>query len=86
MTTEKEFPKYVSHKEVRALKIGPIGVDVAGYHFDPVDEGYPRVYLKKGFMEKHNPVEGGYFVVYSDGYESYSPASAFEQGYRLLTT
>ena len=35
-------------------------------------------------MEKHKPHAGGYYVVYDDGYKSFSPAKAFEEGYRLL--
>jgi hypothetical protein len=27
---------------------------------------------------------GGYYVVYEDGYKSFSPASAFENGYTRL--
>lgn len=27
---------------------------------------------------------GGYYVVYEDGYESWSPAEAFEKGYTLI--
>ena len=34
-----------------------------------------------GFVQKHNPQSGGYYVRYEDGYESYSPAEAFESGY-----
>jgi hypothetical protein len=35
------------------------------------------------YIRKHNPQPGGYFVVYDDGYQSFSPAEAFEEGYRL---
>lgn len=34
-------------------------------------------------MNRHAYV-GGYFVVYDDGYTSFSPAEAFESGYTLL--
>lgn len=37
------------------------------------------------FYHKHNPEVGGYYVVYPDGYKSYSPAKAFEEGYSLDT-
>ena len=33
------------------------------------------------YMLKHKPRIGGYYVQYKDGYESYSPAEAFEEGY-----
>lgn len=32
---------------------------------------------------QHKPKIGGYFVLYEDGYTSYSPASTFEAGYTL---
>jgi hypothetical protein len=32
-------------------------------------------------MHKHKPQVGGYFVQYRDGYKSFSPAAAFEEGY-----
>lgn len=39
--------------------------------------------VDKQFMEKHKPFPGGYYCLYPDGYESFSPAKAFEDGYRL---
>lgn len=33
------------------------------------------------YMNKHQPQIGGYYVKYADGYESFSPAEAFESGY-----
>jgi len=33
------------------------------------------------YMAKHTPRAGGYWVRYEDGYESFSPATAFESGY-----
>jgi hypothetical protein len=36
------------------------------------------------YMSKHKPEAGGYFVIYGDGYESFSPARAFEEGYTLI--
>lgn len=38
-------------------------------------------YVNKAYLEKHNPQIGGYYVLYPDGYESWSPAEAFEAGY-----
>jgi hypothetical protein len=35
-------------------------------------------------MHKHKPQVGGYYVLYKDGYASFSPASAFEEGYDLI--
>ncbi|WP_244589494.1 Rha family transcriptional regulator [Escherichia coli] len=36
------------------------------------------------YICKHRPMSGGYYVVYEDGYESYSPAEVFESGYSKL--
>jgi hypothetical protein len=33
---------------------------------------------------KHSPEAGGYYVQYKDGYTSFSPAEAFEEGYTRL--
>lgn len=40
--------------------------------------------VSRDFIAKHEPKAGGYFVTYKDGYISYSPAKAFEEGYARL--
>jgi hypothetical protein len=50
----------------------------------PADEGYAPFKVDSAYMSKHKPVEGGYFVVYEDGYKSFSPAEAFESGYSRI--
>ena len=47
----------------------------------PAEEGYDAFIVDNEFMNKHKPVVGGYFVIYEDGYTSFSPAAAFESGY-----
>jgi hypothetical protein len=42
--------------------------------------GAIRVY--KDYLAKHEPKVGGYYIRYKDGYESWSPASAFEEAYK----
>ena len=73
--------KYKCHKEVEAAKITKIIKNPN----DSVDlffgEGIDSTNKDKDWIDKHNPDEGGYFVRYADGYESYSPAKAFEEGY-----
>jgi hypothetical protein len=44
----------------------------------------PPIRVSEEFLAKHKPEAGGYYVVYDDGYVSFSPASAFEAGYTLL--
>lgn len=36
------------------------------------------------FFTKHRPQVGGYLVFYKDGYRSFSPAEAFEDGYARI--
>ena len=51
----------------------------------PEEEGYGPIKVSHyGYYEKHRPEPGGYYVVYDDGYKSYSPAKAFEDGYTLI--
>ena len=83
-----EMPKYKCHKVVAAVKIKYLKIDESkpnsGAMIVPTDgslEDYP---VGQDFLNKHNPKPGGYFVVYDDGYESYSPAEAFESGYTKI--
>jgi hypothetical protein len=78
-----ELPRYRCHKEVCALKIARIEFDHQAClaFIVPTDSGYARVAVPPGFIAKHNPQPGGYYVVYNDGYKSFSPAEAFEEGY-----
>lgn len=80
------MPRYRCHKEVWALKIERIDVTPGGggYTLTPADERFAPFTLPGYFVDKHNPAPGGYFVRYDDGYESYSPAKAFEDGYTLV--
>ena len=92
MSTEQEMPRYKCHKEVWALKIGKIhldqedarqeGRDTDGHAtITPEESGYAPFRVDAEYMRKHKPVVGGYYVVYADGYKSFSPAKAFDGGY-----
>ena len=88
-----KLPAYRSHKIVRAARIDRTTT------FPPPHEGQMQgalLYLKgpgiedsvtvsRAWLEKHEPQPGGYYVVYADGYASWSPAEAFEQGYTRVT-
>lgn len=89
----REMPKYKCYKEVWALKIKDISLghtystdsDSTEYGMiTPEEEGYARLEVSKEYLDKHSPEVGGYYVVYKDGYKSYSPAKAFEEGYTLI--
>lgn len=82
------MPRYVCHKEVCALKI--VGVmpgraDGEGPGITLLFEDSDlRMSLDERWDSKHSPKEGGYLVQYKDGYLSFSPAAAFEEGYTKL--
>lgn len=79
-----EMPLYQCHKRVRALKIKDIAfiennaarISTDDSRFDSFDTG-------PGYRERYhgNDEDKGYIVVYEDGYVSWSPTKAFEEGY-----
>lgn len=80
----KQLPKYKCHKEVQAFKITNIKL-IEPNTARLSGEGF-KVTVSDDYIEKHKPHIGGYYVVYEDGYESFSPAKAFEAGYTRLDT
>ena len=79
-----EMPRYRCHKEVWALKISLIRKWDTFVEIFPADEGYDSFRVTPEWFAKHNPEVGGYYVVYKDGYTSFSPAAAFEEGYTRI--
>lgn len=84
MQAQQQFPRYISHKVVWALKIAftsawPSQAGAATIH--PAEPGFAPFEVPAEFVAKHRPESGGYYVVYEDGYASFSPAAAFEAGY-----
>lgn len=91
-----EMPKYRSHKHVWALKIAGIAFDRDAAKADgnretdgsatitPDDPGYAPFKVDAAYVHKHDPKVGGYYVVYADGYKSWSPSPAFEEGYTRI--
>jgi hypothetical protein len=84
-----QMPRYKCHKEVWALKIKeikrvPSGNAAVTHTIVPEDAGYAPFEVNPEYIGKHSPEAGGYYVVYLDGYVSYSPAKAFEDGYTRL--
>lgn len=92
MNAGVEMPKYQSHKQVWALQIekstfNPNGsldlMFVKSDVYAPINiEGDDAERIHK-MMEKH-PDDAGYYVVYPDGYKSWSPTQSFEDGYDLI--
>ena len=91
MNASREMPKYECHKKVWALKIKAVAqgtqpTDLPGgsWTLHPADDGYGPLEVSHEWYAKHKPEVGGYYVVYEDGYKSFSPAGAFESGYTPL--
>ena len=83
-----EMPRYKCHKEVHALKIQEMRVvpetTTGRWLLYPADPEYGPIEVDQEYMVRHKPQLGGYYVVYEDGYASYSPAKAFEDGYTRI--
>lgn len=85
----EEMPLYRSHKRVHALKIkgvfreghgteysSTIGISFENARYEPLHG-----------IETANrpfPAPGWYYVVYADGYHSFSPAKQFEEAHTLV--
>lgn len=87
---QTEMPRYQCDKVVHALKIAEITLIPKGggsAMLIPVEVAvYAPFEVSKEFVYKHDPHRhpGGYYVVYEDGYKSFSPAEAFEEGYTRM--
>lgn len=85
------MPQYKCHKVVSALKIEAVdwspsapNEDSDGSQILTVEEPFAPIRVDYQYVRKHHPEAGGYYVVYQDGYKSFSPAEAFESGYALI--
>lgn len=92
---QAEMPKYKCNKVVHAHKIETITFDsdvakdekrdtTGKAVIMPAEEGYPSFEVSAEYVQKHDPKRGGYWVFFSDGYESWSPAEAFKAGYTKI--
>ncbi|MDV2400260.1 hypothetical protein [Vibrio cholerae] len=93
MTTQMVMPEYQCIKRVLALEVEEV---IHNENPDKTNQScassygaklvfknkrYSPVEVDAQYVSKHNPVPGGYFVVYKGGYQSFSPKDAFESGY-----
>lgn len=76
-----ELPQYRCHKVVGALQIANVGDDGA---VSFVDERYRPVVCDEKMFARFRPSRGDFFVVYEDGYRSFSPRQAFLDGYTII--
>lgn len=92
MSEVQGLPQWQCHKVVSAFKI----VERKRAYSQDVDssEGFTHkllgddgiaVVVGQDYMDRHQPLVGGYFVQYENGHQSFSPAEAFEAGYSSLT-
>lgn len=83
------MPRWKCHKEVFAIKIVDIlphdGATDAGFAATLVGDDGKHYHCTSEYMGKHKPQEGGYLVEYDDGYRSWSPCKAFEEGYTRIS-
>lgn len=76
--------RYQCYKTVEASVIHRVNAREGGACSLNLDAG--TIEMPAEWVQKHNPQVGGYFVQYADGYQSYSPAKAFETGYHIAPT
>ena len=85
MSDFSALPQWRCHKVVRAAKIS--GVFPDGLLELNVSDPRTGLCMCVAVLERDahkRPAEGDYVVVYDDGYVSWSPAKAFEEGYSPL--
>jgi len=83
------IPYWRCHKVVQAFQIAdvqPYGHDLKNdirwFQLTPNDPEMAGKYLvDEKYINRYAPTIGGYYVLYPDNYESYSPPEAFEDGY-----
>lgn len=86
--TNGRLPRWQSHKQVYADKITSVCIIAGANGEDRVEhwelEG-GGVIRALGVLRSRVPADvvpvGGYYVRYDDGWESWSPAKPFEEGY-----
>lgn len=83
--------RFQCHKKVWAFKIGAVrqleshpSSGVYEWWIVPEDAAWPRFKVNAEWVRAHKPQAFGYFVVYEDGYCSYSPEKAFIDGYSQI--
>lgn len=79
------LPLYQCHKQVRACKIAAVANGPNGWEVIPDDRALDAIKVTAMWVERHQPRPGGYYVLYRDGYASYSPQREFEDGYALAS-
>jgi len=83
-----QLPRYQCHKVVQAVKIGSLEVNpyAGSVMIVPADPKLLPFHTRADFDERYfgTAEDRGYFVLYEDGYESWSPSEVFENGYARI--
>lgn len=84
-----EMPRYKCHKQVWALKIADMKIHQdKSVTITPEDDGHGVFTTGAGWWADRfnaDPDDPGYYVVYDNGYTSWSPTKAFEDGYTRVS-
>lgn len=81
MSVSAAMPSYRSHKIIHALEIKAI----SGHRLSFVEPGFADIDADPSMFLRYTPVPGDRYMVYPDGYTSFSPKQAFEDGYTLVS-
>lgn len=81
-----ELAKWKSHKIVKAGRLFQRSDDDPSLSevtltVEDVNGAPCKVCVPRNFFARGAPTRGDYIVIYEDGYKSWSPAKAFEEGY-----
>ncbi len=83
--TAPRWPRYRCHKQVSAAKILRVTARASGGASVELEGDASVHHLSPDMVRRYMPIEGDYLVRYDgDGYESISPARAFEDGYSRI--
>lgn len=84
-TGNTDLPRWRCHKEVSAAKIMQMIDRLAEGKMDWLLDGGVIVTVDRSIIARGCPAVGDFYVRYdADGYESWSPAKAFEEGYSRI--
>jgi len=81
-----QLAEWKSHKKVRAGRVlqqpeDDPSVSEVTMTVEDVNGAPCKVNVPRNFFSRGAPSRGDYIVIYDDGYKSWSPAKAFEEGY-----
>ena len=82
-TPPRGLPQWQSHKKVWAAKITHVELDGSNGPTLHLEGDFTAI-VDNDYLNRHEPQPGGYYVRYKDGYESWSPAEVFEEGYTRI--